>query len=417
MNKLDTIKNLLYSVVLYIFGLFVKRDEKYLAFGSWCGELYIDNSRYLFEYAAKNLNDYKLIWIGNKELISKLPKQKNVILVQKDSFKSVLVLLKCKNMFCTQMHRPDLCSYNVYRGANIYSLDHGIPVKKWAQDAIDYNGEFDNLSFLKKIYYKIIGESYQYSYFITASPLHDKANTTALAYRGCTMEKNLSTGTPRNDMLVNFNKEYAIKIKKEYAELIGFDENKKVIMYLPTYRRKAKKIKSFTTLSENEKQKIDKVLEAHNAILIEKNHFVTEKRGISNTKSQSENIIKLEHKVDLQEMLLFTDIQISDYSGCFFDFILLDRPVIHYAYDYEDYKDIDSGLYYPIEDFAAGRVTASLDDTIDELEKLLNQEDNYKDKRKYVRNKYMEYEKGIASKQIIEHVLCQNNKLGKKDNV
>lgn len=311
-------------------------------------------------------------------------------------------------MFCTQMHRPDICSYNVYKRAVIYSLDHGIPLKKWAQDAVDYKGEFDNIDCFKKLYQKIIGENIAYDYFVTASPLHDKANLTALAYRGAEVSKNLPTGTPRNDMLVNYENEKAIKLKEKYAEMLNFSMDKKIIMYLPTYRRQGQFIETFVERDSFESKMLDDILEKNNAIIIEKNHFVTDRQGISSKLSLSKNVIKLTQKVDLQEMLMFTDIQISDYSGCCLDFLLLNRPIIYYAYDYQVYKNKDSGLYYEIEDFAAGPITKTFQETLEALENILCGNDLYFEKRLYVRQKYLAYEKGEASKQIIENMLKSN---------
>ena len=41
-----------------------------------------------------------------------------------------------------------------------------------------------------------------------------------------------------------------------------------------------------------------------------------------------------------------SDILVTDYSSCFFDFLILDRPIIHFLYDYDYYKEKDRGLYY-----------------------------------------------------------------------
>ena len=107
---------------------------------------------------------------------------------------------------------------------------------------------------------------------------------------------------------------------------------------------------------------------------------------------------------------MFTDILISDYSGVFLDYCILDRPMIHFAFDYEYYRDIDSGLYYDIEDFSGGAITKSFDETCKEIESILSGKDNYADKRHYVRNKYLEYEKGKASEIIVKTIFKQNLK-------
>ena len=45
----------------------------------------------------------------------------------------------------------------------------------------------------------------------------------------------------------------------------------------------------------------------------------------------------VEYDFDLNSILKCCDILISDYSGVIFDYLLLDRPIIIYAPDYEDY--------------------------------------------------------------------------------
>jgi CDP-glycerol glycerophosphotransferase len=109
--------------------------------------------------------------------------------------------------------------------------------------------------------------------------------------------------------------------------------------------------------------------------------------------------------VNIQELLLVIDVLISDYSSILFDYVLLDKPSICFAYDYEYYRDIDSGLYYEIDDYSTGRVTSSFEETCEELERLLMGYDNYVDKRKYVREKYMPYDQGHASEIIINTVI------------
>ena len=104
-------------------------------------------------------------------------------------------------------------------------------------------------------------------------------------------------------------------------------------------------------------------------------------------------------------MLLFTNILISDYSGAYLDYLLLDRPIIHYVYDYEYYKNVDSGLYYDIEDFSAGFVAYTFEELIESLSSVLEGIDPYKTKREYVKNKYMTYEIGKASDIITKNVL------------
>jgi len=50
-------------ILMLLYSSTYPRSEKILIFGSWLGEKYADNPRYLFEYVIKNRPDLKAIWI------------------------------------------------------------------------------------------------------------------------------------------------------------------------------------------------------------------------------------------------------------------------------------------------------------------------------------------------------------------
>jgi CDP-glycerol glycerophosphotransferase len=106
-------------------------------------------------------------------------------------------------------------------------------------------------------------------------------------------------------------------------------------------------------------------------------------------------------------MLLFSDIVISDYSGAYVDFILLNRPVIHFIYDYEEYQEYDSGLYYELDDFSAGVVTRTFRETVVELDRILKGFDKYGEKRRTFKKNFLEFESGTACKNIAEAILLK----------
>ena len=52
--------------------------------------------------------------------------------------------------------------------------------------------------------------------------------------------------------------------------------------------------------------------------------------------------------------LAAADMLITDYSSCFFDYLITNRPIIHYLYDYDYYVKEDRGVYYDVMDVVAG---------------------------------------------------------------
>lgn len=361
------------------------------------------------EYVALNYKNKKIIWVGKEKIKNQLPKEFKFVKI--DSLKSIPILLKCKYMFFVQMHRADICRYNVYRKAVLCLLDHGIPIKKWAMDDPHYNGklEYKNLSFFKKIITVLEGENHRYSYITVTSDDSAEFYKSALRYRTDENTKIIKTGTPRNDYLIHLTQKEKENIKLKTANYLGFDVNKTVIAYFPTYRRKTKKVESFLVRDVNEINQLENLLKKYNAVLIEKNHFAADQFQINHQQSFLKNIIKIDKPTNFQELLVATDIQIADYSGGYVDYVLLDRPIIHYLYDYEYYKNNDSGLYYEKEEFAAGTIVDNFDDLYHELENTLKGIDEYADRREKVKKRILQYEDGNACKKICEAVFNNKN--------
>lgn len=390
-------------------SLFIVRKNNYIAFGSWKGEQYSDNSKYMLEY-IRSINDgtYKLFWVGNERVRELIPR--DVVFVKKNSFVSIFTLLQCKYMFFSQMHNSDICSFNVFRNATTIFLDHGIGVKKWAMDAVGYHGELEieNVSLIKRFNGIILGTYIKYSYFVSSSDFHYSTYLTACKYVGANENNVLRTGTPRNDVLVNATEESIVANKEKYADLIGFDKKSKIIMYLPTFRRKVKAVRSLVNAESGFKKKLIALLKKYNAIIIEKNHFAADLYEENCNKSfNDDRLIKLDVDVDLQEMLQFADIQISDYSGSFIDYLHLDKPIIHYAYDYEYYRDNDSGLYLEINDFAAGDIAYNDDELLSSLEKALSGNDERKELRKRAKELFVSFEDGTNCEKIFTEIILK----------
>src|SRR5690606_16745716 len=69
-------------------------------------------------------------------------------------------------------------------------------------------------------------------------------------------------------------------------------------------------------------------------------------------------IYHIKEGFSIQELLVSADILITDYSTVFFDFSLLHRPIIFYAYDLEDYK-AQRDFYYDYENLVPGPIVAN----------------------------------------------------------
>lgn len=392
----DILRTLIELPLYYISGLF-KRKENRIIFGTWNGEKYADNSKYIFEY-LKGKNEYELIWVGKREIESQIPKGDNIWFVEHDSWGSYRYALTAKYAFITHSQN-DISKFNLLKGAKIIQLWHGIGIKNLAPSTSNKT----KMSY--KIRVRIQSIVRRYDYFICSSKANKKRNLIAFKSYGIDSNNVIPSGQPRNDLFFNYNYNDIEKIRNNYFKKYSIPANKKIITYLPTFRKDKSEQFLFSTLSREQMEQLEKILKKHNVILLEKVHH--QDKGV-NRKGNNNN--KYIHNIgnfndiDTQELLLISDILVTDYSSCYMDYILLDRPIIHFAYDYEKYKNEDKGFYYDFYDIAAGDIVENVESLIESIKNNLDNPKHKVEQRTSVKNKMMEYEQGkggeIISKEI-----------------
>lgn len=178
------------------------------------------------------------------------------------------------------------------------------------------------------------------------------------------IENIIISDLPHNDVLLQPADE---KVKALKAKL-NIPEDKKVILYAPTYREFNRDalnccyIKPPIDMEKWQRELSDDyvlLFRAHyeivNVLCVTDNEFV---RDVSNYPI-------------LTDLFLISDMLISDYSSTYFDYSILERPLLCFAYDYEEYQT-KRGLYIKLEDFmpSGSRVNLDEDSLIDEIKSM-----------------------------------------------
>lgn len=139
----------------------------------------------------------------------------------------------------------------------------------------------------------------------------------------------LRTGIPRTDLF--FDKQGQQKVKDDIFRVNPHLRGKKVILYAPTFRDK--ELVDFDLQLE-----IDEMYQhlRDEYILIIKLHPAI--RNISESEERyADFLYDYSLYPNINDLFLVTDILITDYSSIPFEFCLLNKPMIFYAYDLEKY--------------------------------------------------------------------------------
>ena len=107
----------------------------------------------------------------------------------------------------------------------------------------------------------------------------------------------------------------------------------------------------------------------------------------------------LTKNLSIEDLLCSADICISDYSSLVFEYSLFEKPMIFYAYDYDNYCDW-RGFYYDYSEFTPGPVVQTEDELLDSIKNI----DTQFDKQKVIdfKEKFMGSCDGHATERIIE---------------
>ena len=177
---------------------------------------------------------------------------------------------------------------------------------------------------------------------VSGSDYGDMQYRSAFRYNG----EILKVGIPRNDVLIEANEDKANAIKKA----LNIPADKKIVLYAPTLRRE-----NATNRTIQEKQDIDleKTRSLLNSLGDEEWVFLVRAHpavcGIGGF-SENENIVNVSAYEDMADLLLISDMLITDYSSSAGDFALLHRPIVLFQSDYDAYVERDRGFYFKMED-------------------------------------------------------------------
>ena len=349
-------------------GLFVPMDGKAILFSGHTRK-YNDSPRAIYEYMIRHpeYSEYRYFWAlddPDKELLG--PAER----VKPDTWKYFITALRCKYWItCVNIER----SLHFKKKRTVYlNTFHGITIKTAGNDAAGRKGDYD---FSTTNYVCISGE-YERQVYIRAFNLNP--------------ESIIETGLPRNDPLYQNSKEERTQLTMK----MGIPLDKKVILYAPTWRDSLDGGKTYAIKPPIDFEKWERELGSEYVLLMRAHPYTNTLLGIT----FNDFILDFTNYPVINDLLKVSDILISDYSATIFDFSVLERPIICFGYDYEEYSK-SRGFTLDLEKEFPGGVLHTEDQVINRI-KTMDYEEACSRIREFKR-KYIAYG-GNATKKCVE---------------
>ena len=342
MSATTTIKKWVRKTYMYLCYITRPRKKKSVFFASFRGQ-YSDNPRAISESLHRMAPDVKIVWLVKSKFKQYVPDYVTIVPpAPRIALKAQAQADAWVMNYVNQKRLGD------YKGRDTFYIQtwHGDRGLK----AIGYLSENSKSK-------RFSGYDLEHcDLMVAGSDYGVKKARQGLHYNG----EFIVEGMPRNDKLVNIDKysEEAAKVRQQ----LGIDDNMKVLLYAPTYRDEEGSQQCAIDIPSSMAN-----LEANGEkwICLIRSHSLSKGFSTPNSQLSTLNYKDVTSYPDMADLLLITDLLITDYSSCAGDFLLTGRPLVLAHFDIKHYEEQGRSLWVNPEE--AGYLVAKNQDELNQI--------------------------------------------------
>lgn len=341
-----------YGYILRLFSRiaisFITPTKNRVLISCSAGNYFDGNSKRLFEVMFDLGKDVYFL-TRNRNLYKDLSIIYHDRIIFSYSLRGLSTFLTCSNIVLSHGTYDTEPYYPFHKSKNTILLWHGFPFKKTGIKMHGSTREKNSkiINTYKNIHLMVSGSK-------TESIIYNESF-------GVDINNIKITGYPRYDLLLNKDINLLEKLK--------LDKAKRIILYAPTFRDDTNTI--YFPFKDYSFDLLMELLIELDAILLLRFHK-WDKGNVEDKVTFNERVIDLNNDLlqEVNEILPFVDILITDYSSLIMDFVIIDKPMIFIPYDVESYSRI-RGLNFDWKNFYPGPIVNTFDDLLLNLKQLI----------------------------------------------
>jgi CDP-glycerol glycerophosphotransferase (TagB/SpsB family) len=304
------------------------------------------NERAVYEYVKDDERIRKIVLTRNKSV--SLTGQ-NLIVVPLESPEGQYYMLRAKVMFIKHTPTRNLIYPLASELHHLINLWHGIPLKRIGYASLDQQARS----------HAIAQEHSRCKAVISSS--HVDTLAMAAAFYPLSYNDVWPTGLPRNDFIVRAFHKLPVDLQRETDGLLEAMQGRKLVLFMPTFRNGQDN--ACFRFSEAQLQVLEEWLKENNAVMGVREHMADSSASYARQFQNLQTLLLTADEYPNPEVLYReASLLITDYSSCFIDFMLTDKPMISFAYDLEHYETVERGLFYDLEHVFPGPVCRNFSD-------------------------------------------------------
>ncbi len=362
----------------WIVSLFYFKTKPHILIGSSAGTNVNGNSKALFMYMLNNNTPIKGYFITrNKVLYQEYILKYPTNFLYAYSFKSLQIAITAKAYIIT--HGPyDITPFKITNTKKpLINVWHGFPIKKLGTDAHNLTekqknkvlGNFDGLVVMSEEEKVHMSRCY-----------HTKPENTWV------------TGYPRNDFMFYRN--------EDILNQIPYAKGKKILLYAPTWRDTGKT--RLFPFDDFDIKQLEQFLNVNNAIILLRIH----KNELKQHNLEENAVMRICGGDDVQEineLLPFINILVTDYSSVYIDQLLIDKPMIFIPYDLKEFSKI-RGFNFDFNEVAPGPKVDTFSDFLAQIKRYLHNPALDSSDRNIIKERFHKYYDDKSSQRVYKKI-------------
>jgi len=176
---------------------------------------------------------------------------------------------------------------------------------------------------------------------------------------GIGKDKIYAVGSPRTDLF--FSQEDINRRKEQFFAKFPHLIGKRIYLYAPTFRDEDGAGNFGLDFGM-----MERFLEKDSVLLVKLHPWLA---GKVKGWSVYERILDFSGYHDIHTLMLISDVLITDYSSLIFEYVLLKKPIVFFAYDLQEFKEKGRGFYEDYESYVPGPIVKTTPELIETLRK------------------------------------------------
>jgi CDP-glycerol glycerophosphotransferase len=355
-------------------------DENLAVYSAYWMKAYGCNPAAIYEEAARVAPHVRGLWVARKDFRHAMPK--GVPYVTPAQFGYYRALARAKFL----INNVNFPNYVVKRRGQIHiQTQHGTPLKKMGLDLLDHPMGAANLDFQE-----MLARSDRWDYCLSSNRHSSEVWERSIPCGYTTLE----FGYPRNDRLVRATPDEVAAVRAS-LDLPG---DKTVILYAPTFRDWSRD--SF--VPPIDLAAFCKRIGDGYVLLVRGHYFNGSTEAVA--RLQAAGVLRDVSKYrSVEDLMIASDVLLTDYSSIQFDYANLDRPIVIYADDWDTYVTA-RGVTFDLMAAPPGVVETTLDGLTDAFRSGRYRDATAERLRKEFRKRFCHFDDGHAAERVVRHV-------------